>query len=223
MDDDKAVAAALGIVLEHAGYSLACAYDAREGMRLAYDGHPDLVLLDVMLPDQDGFTVLDRLRDLTDVPIIMLTARTQAADFVRGLDGGAVDYITKPFDNDVLLARIRVQLREYRRRAARKPFHTVDEHLAIDFGANRLRVDGREVELTPIEWRILRRLLESEGQVVSITELLRAGWGDGSNADARAIKVHIAAIRRKIGDDARIPHYVHCERELGYRFDPQYE
>ncbi len=220
VDDDKSVAAALGVVLEHAGYSFQAVSEAREGLRRAYEEHPDLVLLDVGLPDQDGFTALDRFRDVTDVPIIMLTARTQPADIVRGLDGGAVDYITKPFDNDELLARIRSQLRQHRRSAARKPLHVVDEHLTLDFGANRLIVDGREVELTPIEWRVLRRLMESEGQVVSVHDLLRAGWGDDNMSDGRGLKVRIAAIRKKIGDDAREPHYVHTEREMGYRFEP---
>ncbi len=221
VDDDRAVVAALGVVLEHAGYTLSTANDGRDGLRRAYDDHPDLILLDVGLPELDGFSVLSRLRDLTDVPVIMLTARTHAADTVRGLDGGAVDYITKPFDNEVLLARIRTQMRQYRRRGARKHQHVVDEHLTVDFGANRLIVDGREVQLTPIEWRLLRRLIESEGQVVTIPELLRAGWGESSPADVHSIKVRIASIRKKIGDSAHPSHYIHTEREMGYCFQPR--
>jgi DNA-binding response OmpR family regulator len=214
------VVTALSVVLEHAGYTLSTALEGRAGLHRAYEDHPDLVLLDVALPDLDGFTVLDRLHDLTDVPVIMLTARTQPADTVRGLDGGAADYINKPFDNEVLLAHIRAQMRQYRRRAARKNEYVVDEHLTVDFSAHRLIVDGVPTELTPTEWRILRRLMESEGQTVSTVELLQAAWGVDSSADQRQIKVRISSIRRKIGDGAYDSKYIHTDREIGYRFDP---
>jgi DNA-binding response OmpR family regulator len=221
VDDDKAVVDALSVVLEHAGYDLSVGYDARAGLRRAYEDHPDLILLDVNLPDQDGFVVLERLRDQTDAPIIMLTARTMSSDRVRGLDGGAVDYIVKPFDNAELLARLRARLRDARKRAARKNIHIVDERLAVDFGSHRLMVEDRSVKLTPIEWRILRRLMEGEGQVVSIDELLRAGWEDHEFRDERDLKVRISSIRKKIGDKPHLSKYIHTEREIGYRFDPQ--
>lgn len=221
VDDDQSVLDALAVVLGHAGYNLSVGHDARSGLRRAYEDHPDLILLDVNLPDQDGFAVLERLRDQTDAPILMLTGRTPTADRVRGLDGGAVDYILKPFDNAELLARIRARLRDTRKLAARKNIHLVDDRLAVDFGSHRLMVEDQAVELTPIEWRILRRLMEGEGQVVSIDELLRAGWEDYEFRDERDVKVRISSIRRKIGDRPHPSRYIHTEREIGYRFDPQ--
>ncbi len=222
MDDDKGITDALHVILEHAGYCVSTAAEAAEALRQAYSEHPDVVLLDVGLPDQDGFEVLSSLRSLTDVPIIMLTARAQPADTVRGLDGGADDYITKPFDYDVLLARLRLALRKHRRRAAGKNLHAVDDRLTVDFGANRVIVSGHDVELTPIEWRILRRLIESEGQAVSIRDLLQAGWGDSKYRDERSVKVRISAIRRKINDRPHRSRYIHTEREMGYRFEPRH-
>jgi DNA-binding response OmpR family regulator len=220
VEDDKAVADALGLVLGHAGYNLSVAHSALEALRRAYEDHPDLILLDVNLPDQDGFAVLRRLREQTDAPIIMLTARTMTADRVRGLDGGAADYIVKPFDNAELLARIRARLRDRRKPASPKGIHLVDERLSVDLSSHLLLVEGRAVELTPIEWRILRRLLEGEGRIVSFDELLRAGWKDYEYRDARDLKVRISAIRKKIGDSPHPSRYIHTERELGYRFDP---
>lgn len=221
MDDDKAVVEALSVVLGHAGYNLSTASDAREGLKRTYQDHPDLILLDVNLPGQDGFAVLELLRDQTDVPIIMLTARTMTEDRVRGLDGGAVDYVVKPFDNAELLARIRARLRASRDRTERARVHVVDEGFSVDFGSRRLSVEGHQVELTPIEWRLLRCLMEGSGQVVPFDELLRAGWLDNEYRNERDIKVRISSIRKKIGDSARPSKYIHTEREVGYRFGPR--
>ncbi len=221
VDDDSSVVAALSVLLEHAGYTVLCAGDAREGLREAYEEHPDLIVLDINLPDRDGFAVLQRLREQTDVPILMLTARTMVNDRVRGLDEGADDYILKPFDMEELLARVRRHLRGNHRRPNNKNLEIVDSHLTIDFSAHRLIVDEDEVELTPIEWRVLRRLVEDEGEIVSFKELMRAGWNSDRYADGRSIRVRISAIRRKLGDTRTQSKYIHTERELGYRFEPK--
>lgn len=218
--DDKAVIGALGLLLEHAGYKTASAYNAQQGLRQAYNEHPDLILLDVNLPDRDGFTVLQRLREQTDSPIVMLTARTAAADKVRGLDEGADDYIIKPFDTQELLARVRKHLHRAHPRPLNKDNYVVDEQLSIDFGAHHLIVDGAAVNLTPLEWRVLRRLVEGAGQIVSPYELLMAGWGRDKQEDTHSIKVHISSLRRKLGDRSRPNRYIHTEREMGYRFEP---
>lgn len=221
MEDDKAVLDSLGVVLGHAGFNLSLGHTGKEGLRLAYQDHPDLILLDVNLPEQDGFTVLARLRDQTDVPIIMLTARTRTEDRVRGLDGGAEDYIVKPFENAELLARIRARLRSKRLAAHRKNVQVLDDHISVDFQSHRLLIDGRAVELTPTEWRILQRLVEAEGDIVPFDELLRAGWEDYVYRSERDIKVRISSIRKKIGDKARPSKYIHTEREIGYALDPR--
>ncbi len=220
VDDDQSVVAALAVLLEHAGYNLSTAFDALDGLRQAYEVHPDLILLDVNLPDRDGFAVLQRLREQTDVPILMLTARTVVEDRVRGLDGGADDYILKPFESDELLARIRRHLRDNHRRLPNRNMYVVDDHLTIDYTANHLIVDGVQVELTPIEWKILRELVDAEGQIVTTKDLLRAGWGPGRDTDGGIVKVRIAALRRKIGDRRHPSKYIHTEREVGYRFEP---
>lgn len=211
---------ALAVLLGHAGYSLSFGRDAREGLRRAYEDHPDLILLDVTLPDQDGFAVLQRLRDRSEAPIVMLTARTMAADRVRGLDGGAVDYILKPFDNAELLARIRARLRDKPASMSRNNLLYEDDRLSVDFGSRRLLVEGREATLTPLEWRMFRRLVEGKGEIVPFDDLLRAGWSDFIYRTKQDLKVHISSIRKKIGDRSRPYHYLHTEREIGYKFEP---
>lgn len=221
VDDDVQVLAALGVILEHAGYTVSAAQQAREGLRKAYVDHPDLVLLDVNMPDMDGYTVLDHLKMQTDIPIIMLTAKSLVADRVRGLDRGAVDYILKPFSNEELLARIRRSLREYRESRDVKNYRVVDADLSIDVTSQRLLVKGHEANLTPTEWRLLRALLEASGHIVSFHELLLAGWGDEKYRDERSIKVRISSIRKKIGDNASPSRYIHSVRKIGYRFEPR--
>ncbi len=219
VDDNPSVVAALGVLLEHSGYSVLSAGDARDGLRSAYEEHPDLIVLDIGLPDRDGFTVLQRLREQTDVPILMLTARTMVKDRVRGLDEGADDYITKPFEMEELLARIRLHLRENHRRTPKKDRLVVDSHLTIDFNERRLTVDGAEVGLTPTEWRVLRRLVEADGEVVSFKELMQAGWNSDHYPDTRSIRVRISALRHKLGDLESPGKYIRTEREMGYRFE----
>ncbi len=209
------------MLLEHEGYSISTAHSAREALRRAYEDHPEMILLDVNLPDQDGFAVLERLREQTDVPILMLTARAALPDRIRGWNLGAVDYILKPFDNRELLARVASHLRDERRRGPNRDYVVAGPHLTIDLAGHVIKVDGVERQLTPIEWRLLRALVEAGGSVVSMEELLKAGWGDAKFRDERSIKVRISSIRRKIGDRARPSRYIHTEREEGYRFDPK--
>jgi len=221
VDDDKQVVDALGVILEHAGYHVSAAHDGRSALRRLYDERPDLVLLDILMPDMDGYTVLERLREQTDLPVIMLTALAQIPNRVRGLDKGASDYITKPFANAELLARIRARLRDYTRQHPRKSLRVVDENLSVDFAARRLMVKGRQVNLTPTEWRLLHQLVDAQGRVVSFAELLRAGWENHDYRDHRSIKVQIAHLRRKIGDTPRASRYIHTMREAGYKFEPR--
>jgi two-component system alkaline phosphatase synthesis response regulator PhoP len=155
----------------------------------------------------------------------MLTARTQPEDWVKGIDDGAVEYITKPFNNQVLLALLRKVQRNHPRGRGRGAawgvIYQVDGDLSIDFGAARLRLHGHPVSLTPTELRILRRLVDSQGQVVSNKELLRAIGGDEPSADVRVVKVHIRSLREKLGESAKDPRYIHNVRGLGYLFEPR--
>ncbi len=225
MDDDNDVVDALRVLLEHHGYLVSTAGTGSEAIRRALAEAPNLILLDVMLPDLDGFEILARLEAETDIPIIMLTARTQTKDMVRGMDGGAIYYIRKPFNNDELLAHIRRALKENprdrARRASRGAVYPVDGDLTIDFGAARLRIHGHPVSLTPTELRILRRLVDGQGKVVSNPELMQAVWGEEHAADVRVVKVHIRALREKLGESAKDPRYIHNVRGLGYLFEPR--
>lgn len=221
VDDDASITDALSVVLEHAGYAVLVARDGREALRRAFADQPALILLDVGLPGYDGFTVLDRLHEQApDLPIIILTAYTQISDRVKGLDKGAVDYLTKPFNSEELLAHIRRRLREQRQRDARRDLHPVDSNLAIDFAAHRLMIGRRVVNLPPIEWRILRSLVENEGRTVTYERLAQAGWEKPEYGDQQAIKVRILHLRRKLGDRTRPWRYIHTDRLGGYRFDP---
>ena len=190
-----------------------------ECLRKAYENHPDLVLLDIMLPDKSGTDVCRQLREISNVPILMLTATSSEKQKVASLTEGADDYVTKPFDNDELVARIRAVLRRSRNRAAVvvPPFD--DSFLSVDFEARQVRVQSSLINLSPKEWRLLECLMKQPGRVVPREELLRYVWGDGYNREFNYLKVFVSHLRRKLHEPPRRPRYIHTERELGYRFD----
>ncbi len=224
VDDEKHITDALGVLLEHAGYNVSTAHDGRTALRRVQAEQPDLIILDVRIPELDGYEVLQRLSQEYDIPVIMLTALTQPAAHVKGMDLGAEDFFTKPFDNDQLLAHIRARMRprgrQVREVAKRRKPYAVDQNLTIDFAKHRVLVRGAPVDLTPTEWRIFERLVRAKGAVVPFQTLLRAGWDD-THRDKRALKVQLSHIRKKLSDPVRRPHYVHTHRELGYSFQPR--
>jgi DNA-binding response OmpR family regulator len=180
---------------------------------------PDLVLLDVGLPDVDGYTVLAQAREFSDVPIIMLTARDDTLDKVKGLELGADDYITKPFNHLELLARIRALLRrlEMPMPHSRAPsFRSGD--LEMDFATQEVRLAGRPVDLTPTEYKLLYHLVRNAGRVLPHGTLLAKVWGREYLDEVEYIRVYIRRLREKLGDDPDQPRYIRTERGLGYRF-----
>lgn len=218
VDDEPGLCQLLTILLEEEGFSVITASDGEEGLRLALEQRPDLVLLDIMLPRTDGREVCRRLRQVSDVPIIMLTCMPTPAEKIGRLADGADDYVTKPFDNNELVARMRAVLRRTHRREA-SPRVYDDGYLRVDLEAHRVFVNGTPVVLSPKEWRLLEYFLQHKNRVVSHQALLRYAWGDGYEEDVASLKVYIAHLRRKLGDSARRPRYIHSERTLGYRFE----
>ncbi|MCL4533550.1 MAG: response regulator transcription factor [Bacteroidetes bacterium] len=197
------------------------AADGRSGVALVSRERPDVVILDIGLPDVDGYEVCREIRDFSDVPIIMLTARGGDLDKVKGLELGADDYITKPFSHIELLARVRALLRRVNAHGAGAdvpPYITAE--LSVDFGSREVRRHGKLVKLTPIEYGLLYHLVRNAGQVLPHRALLAKVWGREYLDEVGYLKVHIRNLRQKIEDDPENPHLIVTERGVGYRFVP---
>jgi DNA-binding response OmpR family regulator len=219
IDDAQEMTYFLRDVLRKEGYQVAVANDAREGLRLAHSFRPDLILLDVMMPDMDGWTMLNRLREFSDIPVIMLTAVGSTDSKVHGLDLGADDYLTKPFEIRELKARIRATLRR-----ATLPATGEDQILLFDGG--RLVIDpasyqvssqGQEVDLTPIEHKLLLYLAINAGRVLTYEQILNNVWGPGYEDSLTNLKVYVRRLRTKIEADPGDPQYILTQWGVGYR------
>ncbi len=223
IDDDPHIVGVLSVTLEDAKFNVTAAHSGKEGLRAAYDQHPDLVLLDIMMPGMDGFEVLDHLRAVTDIPIIMLTAMGQDQNRIRGMDKGATDFISKGTNMDVLIAHIQNRLRTYERKRTPQGPRRYDGQLEVDVPRRRVRLDDKPVNLTPLQWKLFKYLVENEGRIASYQNLLNAGWDNPEFADPRAVKVQISGLREKLNDDARDSRYIHTIREEGYLFEVRKE
>jgi len=218
IEDDKAIRDFLFSSLTDAGYRLTEATSGQQALESAERTPPDLVILDLGLPDIDGQEVLQKLRQWLKAPIIILSARNQEAQKVTALDHGADDYLTKPFTPGELLARIRVALRHRETAAgAESPVFEVGE-LAVDRAARRVFVRGEEVHLTPIEYSLLNILIRNAGKVSTHRQLLTEVWGPEQAQDTHYLRVFMAGLRRKIEDDSAQPRYLLTEQGVGYRF-----
>jgi len=218
VDDEIQIARVLRGYLERAGFAVITAHDGREALRLARQESPDLVILDLMLPEIDGLDVCRALRRDGDVPIIMLTARVEETDRLIGLELGADDYITKPFSPREVVARVRAVLRRARSAAgapADEVLHVGD--LTLDAGRRALTVSGREVTLTPSEFEILRAMMRAPGRVFTRAQLLEAAQGDAYEGYERTIDTHIKNLRHKIEPVPRRPEYLLTVHGVGYR------
>ena len=199
VEDDLTLLETLEYNLSAEGYGVITAADGRTALEVAREEHPDLILLDLMLPGLDGFEVCRILRQEMSVPILMLTARTDEVDFVVGLDAGADDYVGKPFRLAELMARVRALLR---RRGGGEPEDVVEvSGIRLERAARRVLVDGSEVTLANKEYELLRVLLEHAGQVVSRDAILQEVWGDADLRGSKTLDMHMSWLRRKIGDE----------------------
>jgi two-component system KDP operon response regulator KdpE len=222
VDDNHHLLESLRDCLEEEGYHAVTASDGHEAMRSFYAERPDLVLLDVTMPKLDGWQVCQRIREMSDLPIVMLTANGEKEAIVRGLDMGADDYVVKPFVLEVLLARVRAALRRTGSEAdVSENGAYSDDHLSIDLIGRRVVVDSQVVRLTPTEYKLLALLVENRGRVLPFDQILEAVWGPDYASETDYVRTYIWHLRRKIEPDPKDPRYLQNELEVGYRFQPQ--
>jgi DNA-binding response OmpR family regulator len=219
VDDDDDIRALVGELLERAGHVVIKAPDGESALKLFYSRQPDLVVLDVSMPGLDGWEVLNRIRELSDVPVLMLTARAEELEKVRGLRAGADDYVTKPFGRQELLARVDATLR--RGRSAPHAQETyADDFLTVDFAQRKVTAGGVEPALTPLEFRLLGAFVRNQNQVLSHDQLLELAWGDARSADRDQVKLYVGYLRRKLGTGVGDESPIETVRGFGYRYRP---
>jgi len=215
IDDERAIRRFLRVSLSAHGHKVFEAESGHEGLALATADRPDVIILDLGLPDLDGVEVTKRLREWTQIPIIILSVRDQEEAKVAALDAGADDYLTKPFGVGELLARIRVAVRHSTRSPDEPVFTTGD--LKVDFARRLVTVAGREISLTPTEYDLLKALVAHAGTVVTRHQLLVQVWGAGYEQDAHLLQVNVSNLRRKLEPDPARPRFIQTEPGVGYR------
>jgi two-component system KDP operon response regulator KdpE len=214
VDDEIGIRRFLRVALSGQGFVVSEASTGMEALQVMALKRPDLVILDLGLPDMEGVEVTRRLREWTQVPVIILSVREKEADKIAALDAGADDYLTKPFGMGELFARMRVVIRRQVTSASEPVFHLGG--LTVDLADRLVTVDGRAVSLTPIEYDLLRALVLHAGKMITNRQLMRQVWGEGYN-DFHILRVHISNLRRKIEPDPSRPTYIHTEPGVGYR------
>lgn len=219
VDDERPIRRFLRAALVSHGYDIQEAVNGEEALSAAATYHPDVIVLDIGLPDLDGIEVTRRLREWTQTPIIVLSVRDQEKDKISALDAGADDYLTKPFSMGELTARIRVALRHQVKPEDNQPVYQV-EGLKVDLLHRAVTVDGGEISLTPTEYELLKLLIQHAGKVVTHRQLLRAVWGSGYEEEAHLLRVNISNLRHKLESDPAQPRYILTESGVGYRLKP---
>jgi two-component system KDP operon response regulator KdpE len=217
VEDDTSLRRALRTSLRARGFEVVESPNAEEGLVLVADDRPDVVLLDLGLPDLDGIEALRRMRSFSDVPVVVLTARDRQTDKVEALDAGADDYVTKPFDVEELLARVRAVLRRVPN-ASSAPAVVHVGTLEIDLVRKQVRLDDDVVHLTKTELALLEQLATQPGKLLTHEYLLRQVWGRGYGSESNYLRVYIGQLRRKLGDDASNPRLIVTEPGIGYRW-----
>ena len=220
-DDEKDIVAALKIYLESDGYCVHTAYSGEEALRVAKTEPVQLALMDIMMPGMDGITAMAKLREFSNIPVILLTAKSEDSDKILGLSVGADDYITKPFNPVEVLARVKSQLRRFLQlgAAVKAPSELTVGGICLDHDAKRVTLDGEPVALTPTEFDILRLLMQHAGTVFSPREIYRRVWGDSPVGVENAVAVHIRHLRSKIEIDPTEPRYLKVVWGKGYKME----
>jgi DNA-binding response OmpR family regulator len=220
VDDEERMARFIRLNLEHDGFQVVEAFKGMQAIQSLRDSMPDVILLDVMLPDLDGFEVLKLIREISAVPVIMLTAKGEEDDRVHGLELGADDYITKPFSPRELVSRVRAVLRrtEALSGMGSRDLIEVDDRLKIDFGRREVWVEGKLVKLRPTEYRLLFHLVQNAGWVMTYDQLLSKVWGYEYRDEPHYVRLYINYLRQKLEKDPADPKYILTERGVGYRF-----
>lgn len=219
VDDAPDIVHAVRLYLEMEGFTVYSAFNGRQAVDVVRMKLPDLVILDVMMPELDGLSALKLIRDVSNIPVILLTVRNEEEMKVRGLRLGADDYVTKPFSQRELLGRIQAVLRRSEMPASvPKTQIEIDDRLRIDFSQNKVNVDQRELRLTPTEHRLLYALISNPGRVLTYENLLAKVWGYEYREETHYVRLYINYLRQKIESDPSRPNYILTERGLGYRF-----
>jgi DNA-binding response OmpR family regulator len=218
VDDDPDIRGLVRELLDRRGFDVTEARDGQEALRAFFANRPDLVVLDVTMPVLDGWKTLERIRELSDVPVVMLTAKATELEKTRGLRAGADDYVTKPFGKQELLARVDAVLRRSGTREA-APDSYSDGLVAIDFSQREVKVDGRPVELTPLEFRLLATFVRHPNQVLTHEQLLELVWGDATAARDQ-VKLYVGYLRKKLSPGAPDSAPIETRRGFGYSYRP---
>ena len=215
IEDDNAIVRLMTVALKTNGYESLVANDGVTGISLFLKEHPDLVLLDMGLPDIDGSEVLSQIRQISNTPLIIVSARDKEQEKVYALDNGANDYVTKPFSIVELLARIRVCFRLNEKNNDNDYFEL--DYLKVDFNKRIITIDDKEIHLTPIEFKILKLLIDNKGKVLTHSYIQKQIWGYDSDDDYQSLRVFMATLRRKIEKDTSKPRFILTEVGIGYR------
>lgn len=221
VDDEKLIVKGLKFSLEQDDYEVDTAFDGEEGLALATENQYDMILLDLMLPKMDGYEVCQRVREFSDVPIIMLTAKGEDMDKIMGLEYGADDYMTKPFNILEIKARIKAIIRRSKSKDKEKdPSDNIikDKDLVLDTASRRLTIAGEPYSLTSKEFEVLELLVRNKGKVFSREELLTKIWGEDYDGDERTVDVHVRRLREKIEKNPKEPKYVYTRWGVGYYY-----
>jgi DNA-binding response OmpR family regulator len=218
IDDDEDIRTLVVELLQRAGLEVDQAGDGRSGLRAFHQSPPDLVVLDVSMPDLDGWQTLERIRDLSDVPVMMVTARGAELERVRGLQAGADDYLVKPFGRQELVARVHALLRRARPAGDDRQESYADDRITIDFAQRSVSYDGREVTLTPLEFKLLAAFVRHPRQVLSRAQVLELVWGNAYGVSGDQVKLYVGYLRRKLDPEQpdRVP--IETVRGFGYRY-----
>jgi two-component system KDP operon response regulator KdpE len=219
IDDEKQIRRLLRLALEGADFQVYEAGTGQSGLSEIVHRRPDVVLLDLGLPDMEGVKVLQRLREWSDVPVLILSVRDDAEEKVAALDAGADDYVTKPFDTAELLARVRAAQRRSLTETGEPIFSAGS--LSVDFSARQVKLSGAEIRLTPTEYSLLRVLVQNAGKVVTHRQLLRTVWGEKAETQAQYLRVYVTHLRKKLQTSATAPSVIKTEVGIGYRLSAE--
>ena len=221
VDDEKLIVKGIRFSLEQDGMEVDCAYDGEEALKMATENAYDMILLDIMLPKMDGFEVCQHIREFSNMPIVMLTAKGDDMDKILGLEYGADDYITKPFGGGELLARVRAALRHARNQVAGPSYTQTGVYrageLCIDFDRHLVQLEGQDVHLTQSEYKIVSLLTRYAGKVLTYDFIIREIWGEKATGDTQNLRANMAKIRRKLEKNPGKPQYIFTEVGVGYR------
>lgn len=227
IDDDADLLHLAGILFKKNGAEVATARNGLDGMRKMFSYRPDLIILDVAMPGMDGFETCRRIRQFSDTPLIMLTALNQEREMLMGLDVGADDFLVKPFNADVLLARARTVLRRTRHQDSNRngnPFKYNDGYLGVDIERHEVLVKGARVMLSPLEFRLLVYLARNSGKLLTLDSILASVWGDEYKGNIGYVHIYISRLRKKIEADPKSPQYILTIHGVGYIFEkPDFE